>query len=145
MNTPDSIKENNRIILFDGVCNLCSAFLQFVYKYDHKKTYKFTWIQEEKGNEILEWFQLPTDEYETIVLIENGQPYFKSKAFLNIVRNLCFPWPVLSVGVIIPNFVRDWIYDMVARTRYRLFGKKDRCLMPTGELLNRFLRPVFLT
>lgn len=139
MNTPASIKEHKRIILFDGVCNLCSAFLQFVYKYDYKKTYKFAWIQEEKGNEILEWLHLPTDEYETVVLIENGQIFFKSKAFLKIVRYLRFPWPVLSVGIIIPNFIRDLIYDWVAQNRYRFFGKKDRCLMPTGELLNRFL------
>ncbi len=139
MNIPTSLKEHNHIILFDGVCNLCSAFLQFVYKYDHKKTYKFTWIQEEKGNEIMDWFQLHSNEYETIVLIENGQLFIKSKAFLNIIRNLCFPWPVLSVGIIIPNFIRDMIYDWVARNRYQLFGKKDRCLMPTGELSGRFL------
>jgi predicted DCC family thiol-disulfide oxidoreductase YuxK len=139
MNTPNSIIENKRIILFDGVCNLCSAFLKFVYKFDSKKIYKFAWIQEDKGNEILRWLNLPTNDFKTIVLIENGQAFFKSVAFLKIVRKLQFPWPLLSVGRIIPNFIRDWIYDSVARNRYRLFGKKDHCLVPTGDLLDRFL------
>ena len=138
MTLPDSIKENSQIILFDGVCNLCSAFLHFVYKYDSKNIYKYTWVQEEKGREILVWLGIPTDEYETIILIENGQAFFKSKAFLKIVRQLRFPWPVLLVGKIIPIFIRDLIYDWVARNRYCLFGKKVHCLVPTGDLLGRF-------
>jgi predicted DCC family thiol-disulfide oxidoreductase YuxK len=138
MQKPVSLKEHNRIILFDGACNLCSGFMRFVYKYDSKKYFKFAWIQEEKGKEILEWLGLPTDEYATIILIKNGQAFYKSNAFLKIVRYLRFPWPVLNIGIIIPIFIRDWIYDMVARNRYRLFGKKDHCLVPTGDLLGRF-------
>ena len=139
MEKPSSINEHNRIILFDGVCNLCSAFMQFVYKYDSKMNFKFSWLQEEQGRNILEWLNLPTDDYETIILIENGEAYFKSKAFLRIVSRLCFPWPILTIGVIIPNILRDSLYDMVARNRYRLFGKKEKCLIPTGKLLSRFL------
>ena len=86
MTLPDSIKENSQIILFDGVCNLCSAFLQFVYKYDSKKIYKYTWVQEEKGREILVWLGIPTDEYETIIL-SDLLPNFISSTFLFVISS----------------------------------------------------------
>jgi len=113
--------------------------MRFVYRFDKKARFKFAWVQEEKGQEILQWLHLPTDEYKTIILIENGEAYYKSLAFLQIVRQLSFPWPILIIGKVIPLRIRDWIYDRVATHRYRLFGKKEHCLSPGGELLKRFL------
>ena len=82
MKTPESIKNNSHIILFDGVCNLCSGFMQFVYKRDRKAIFKFAWLQDDKTKEILDWLKLPTNNFDTIVLIESGKVYFKSTAFL---------------------------------------------------------------
>ena len=131
--------QKQKIILFDGVCNLCSAFLQFVYKYDGKAVFKFAWIQSKQGKDILHWLNLPTDEYKTIVYINGDNFYTKSSAFLQIIKYLKMPWPLLRIGYILPTFFRDWIYDFVAAYRYRIFGKKDRCLLPTGDLKSRFL------
>lgn len=128
-----------QIILFDGVCNLCSGFMQFVYKRDAKGIFKFVWLQDDNSTEILTWFNLGSESLKTIILIEEKKAFYKSTAFLKIIRYLRFPWPVLSIGYIIPTFIRDWIYDFVAKNRYRWFGKKDQCLIPTGELLDRFL------
>jgi predicted DCC family thiol-disulfide oxidoreductase YuxK len=139
MSTPQTVTENQRIILFDGVCNLCSAMLNFVYANDKKALFKFAWVQSESGKEILEWCGLPTDFYDTMVYIENGKPYFKSTAFLKVARSLCFPWPFLSSGLIVPKFIRDWLYDRIALNRYKIFGRKEQCLLPSGKLTKRFL------
>ena len=139
MNTPVSIKENNRIILFDGVCNLCSGFMQFVFKRDKKGGFKFVWLQDEKSLGILTWIDMDSESFKTIILIEEEKPYFKSTAFLKIVRYLRFPWPALTVGYILPGFIRDWIYDFIAENRYKWFGKKEMCMVPTGDLEKRFL------
>jgi predicted DCC family thiol-disulfide oxidoreductase YuxK len=145
MITPESIKNNSHIILFDGVCNLCSGFMQFVYKRDTKAIFKFVWLQDDTSKEILNWLNLDSNNFKTIILIENDKPYYKSTAFLKIVRYLHFPWPLLTIGYTIPQFFRDCIYDYVAKNRYRWFGKKETCLIPTGELLKRFSlrRPTF--
>jgi predicted DCC family thiol-disulfide oxidoreductase YuxK len=139
MNIPDSIKQYNHIILFDGVCNLCSGFMQFVYKRDTKGRFKFAWLQDDKTREILTWLDLGADSFMTIVLIEEEKPYYKSRAFFKIIRYLRFPWPVLTVGYVLPWFIRDWIYDFAAKNRYKWFGKKEECMLPTGDLLKRFL------
>lgn len=139
MQHPKNVVEHKNIILFDGVCNLCSGFLDFVYKNDPHGVFKFAWIQEPEGTEILQWLGMPTDDYKTIIYIKEGQPYLKSSAFLKIVKHLKKPWPLLQAGYILPKFLRDWIYDFVARHRYSVFGKKEACLMPTGDLKSRFL------
>lgn len=139
MKLPESVKKYNQIILFDGMCNLCSGFMQFVYKRDLESNFKFTWMQDDKSREILNWLDLGSESFKTIILIEEETPYYKSSAFLKIVRHLRFPWPLLMVGYIFPGILRDWVYDYVAENRYRWFGKKDKCLIPTGELRDRFL------
>ena len=139
MTLPDSIKQSSRIILFDGLCNLCSGFMQFVYKRDKKDNFKFAWMQDEKSREILNWFNLSSESLKTIILIESEKVYFKSSAFFKIVRFLRFPWPVLSMGYVFPRIFRDWIYDIVAENRYRWFGKKEQCMVPEGDLIKRFL------
>jgi predicted DCC family thiol-disulfide oxidoreductase YuxK len=139
MNLPDHIEQHKHIILFDGVCNLCSGFMQFVYKRDKNGIFKFAWLQDKKSVEILEWLNLSKDDLNTIVLIEEEKAYFKSTAFLRIIRLLTFPWPLLGIGYVIPRIIRDVIYDFVAKNRYKWFGKKENCLIPRGALLKRFL------
>jgi len=113
--------------------------MEFVYRRDHQARFKFAWVQSEVGNTIVERCGLPTNKNQTIVYIENGVPYFKSTAVLKAARLLRFPWPILAVGLVIPRPVRDWLYDRVALNRYRIFGRKERCMVPTGDLLERFL------
>jgi predicted DCC family thiol-disulfide oxidoreductase YuxK len=139
MSDLSKIFQNQRLILFDGICNLCNGFMIFVYRRDPQAKFSFAWIQSEPGKEILEQLNMPTDEYDTIVYLDNGVASFKSTAFLKIVRHLRFPWPLLWAGVIIPRFLRNWIYDLVAGNRYKIFGKKDQCQLPTGDLKKRFL------
>jgi predicted DCC family thiol-disulfide oxidoreductase YuxK len=139
MSTPQAVRENQRIILFDGVCNLCSALLNVVYANDKKALFRYAWVQSRSGKEILEWCGLPTDFYDTMVYIENATPYFKSTALLKIARSLRFPWPLLSAGLIVPKFIRDWLYDRIALNRYKIFGRKKQCLLPSGKLTKRFL------
>ena len=139
MTIPDLIQQHNRIILFDGICNLCSGFMQFVHKRDKKDYFKFAWLQDEKSEEILNWFNLDSESLKTIILIESEKSYFKSDAFFKIVRCLHFPWPLLTVGYLLPSAFRDRIYDFVADHRYKWFGKKEQCMAPTGDLTERFL------
>jgi predicted DCC family thiol-disulfide oxidoreductase YuxK len=133
------ILHSKHIILFDGVCNLCNGFMMFVYNRDPHAKFTFAWIQSKQGKQILEQLKMPTEEYDTIIYLKGGQPSYKSTAFLKIVNHLKFPWPVLWIGVIIPLFIRNWLYDLVARNRYKIFGKKNQCLLPTGDLRERFL------
>ena len=138
----DLMKEqlrDKKIILFDGLCNLCSAFLNFVYQNDNKKVFHFSWIQSDVATEILEQTEILSDKPDSIIFIRNGISYFKSDAFLEIVLYLKLPWPLMRAGKILPRVFRDWIYDLVARNRYRWFGKKDQCMIPTGDLKDRFL------
>ncbi|MDH4070900.1 MAG: DCC1-like thiol-disulfide oxidoreductase family protein [Ignavibacteria bacterium] len=136
---PDSVRSNRYIILLDGLCNLCSAFLVFVYRRDPAVRFRFCWVQSPAGIEILSWAGLPVDSFQTMLYVEDGIPYRKSAAFLGVARHLRFPWWVLAGGVIIPRPIRDWLYDRISRSRYRLFGKKSECLLPGGEIQSRFI------
>ena len=139
MHSPQVIRNHSRIILFDGVCKLCSAWIKFVYRWDSRGEFKFVAVQSETGKTLLTWCGLPTDYYETMVYVEQGEAYFRSTAFLKIVRSLDSPWPLLAAGRGIPLSVRDWLYNRIALNRYRLFGKRDSCLIPTKDLARRFL------
>lgn len=127
-----------RTILFDGVCNLCCAFLIIVHNNDKYNYFKFRWIQSEPEKADF----LPEDDslrkFETIIYIENGKRYNRSTAFLKIARLLRFPWPLFMIGYIIPPAIRDWLYDRVAKNRYRIFGRKEQCMVPTGDLAKKF-------
>lgn len=127
------------LILFDGVCNLCTGSVQFVLKRDSKKQFRFASLQSETGQKILKTLGLSTMELKTFLLVEEGRAYFKSTGFLRVTRRLRPFWPLLTVFVIVPRFIRDAIYDFIARHRYRWFGKKEACWVPTPELRERFL------
>lgn len=127
------------IVLFDGVCNLCNGFVRFVAPRDPDGTIRFASLQSEVGRELLAERGLPTDELESVVLIEGEDCYVKSSAVLRIAAHLGGAYRPLWALRVVPRGLRDRIYDFVADRRYRWFGKRDRCLMPDGDLETRFL------
>ena len=125
------------IVLFDGVCNLCNGVVQFVIARDPQARFKFASQQSEAGREIMRQYRLPG--MTSVVLIRNGQALLKSDAVLEIARLLPAPWSWSIAFKIVPRALRDFVYDLVARSRYSIFGKRDACWLPTPELRTRFL------
>lgn len=136
---PPGIARGDRVILFDGVCRLCSFWARFIIRFDTGHRFKLATVQSAEGEAILKWFDMPTDDYQTLLLVENHTLYIKSSAILRVVRQLPFPWPAACVGWLLPRFLRDWLYDRIARNRYRLFGKYDVCVRLTADHKGRFL------
>ena len=127
------------IILFDGVCNLCNSSVNFVIKRDKKDQFRFGALQEEPGKSLLEKYHIDPKKTDSIVLIENERAYIKSTAALRVSRKLGGLYPLAYGFIIIPEFIRNWVYDIVARNRYKWYGKKDSCMIPTPELKQKFL------
>lgn len=129
--------ENNHMILFDGVCNLCNASVKFIIRYDCKKKFRFASIQSAAAQKLLETFQSEKIS-DAVLYIENGILYQESTAALKIARYLCwFSW--LNVLLIIPAWFRDPVYRLIARNRYRWFGKRESCMLPDEDLKSRFM------
>lgn len=137
MGSPDPL--DHPVILFDGVCNLCNGSVLFIIKRDPKSQFYFAALQSDFGNKQLKNFGLPATELNSVLLIKGGTLYQKSNAALEIAKHLSGLWPALYIFKIIPPFLRDGIYTWIARNRYRWFGKKDTCMIPTPELKSRFL------
>ena len=129
----------NNIILFDGVCNFCDSSVNFIIDRDKKNIFRFAALQSEKGQEILEYFKLPTDDFDSFVFIENDKVFKKSSAALKIANKLGGLWKLFYPLIIIPKFIRDFFYSLIANNRYKLFGRKDVCRIPTPELKQKFL------
>ena len=127
------------IVLFDGVCNLCNGAVQFIIRHDKKNIFMFASLQSEVGRKILEQYNFPLDELNSFILIENNKAYTRSTGALTVAKKLNGLWPLLYGFIIIPKFIRDSIYNWVAGNRYKWFGKKDACMIPTPELKARFL------
>jgi predicted DCC family thiol-disulfide oxidoreductase YuxK len=127
------------LILFDGVCNFCNGAVNFVIKHDKKKQFRFAPLQSEAGQRALAQHQLSQEEFRSFVLIENGHVYQKSTATLRVLKYFPWYWQELQIFRIIPAFLRDAIYDFIARNRYKWFGRKESCMIPTDEVRNRFL------
>lgn len=127
------------IVLFDGVCNFCNASANFILKRDPKGVFRFAPLQSEAAKGLLEKFHLPLDDLDTMVLIENGKAYTRSTAGLRIARHLNAAWPLLYGFIVLPRFFRDTIYRLIARNRYRWFGKRETCMIPLPEWKERFL------
>ncbi len=133
------ISEDGPIILFDGVCNLCSGFVQFVVPRDPVGKFRFASLQSDIAKELLAEHDLPTDELESIVLIEGDESYVKSSAVIRIATLLGGIYSLLWPFQFLPRFVRDRVYDFVADHRYKWFGKKDQCMIPEGDVQSRFV------
>lgn len=129
------------IILFDGVCNLCNGFVQFVIRHDAAGRFRFAALQSEAGQALLRQHQLPTPaEPDSVVLVTDGRAYTHSAAALGILQGLGGGWRQLGrLGQVFPRFLRDAVYRLIARYRYRWFGRQDACWLPTPELRARFL------
>lgn len=136
---PHEWDKHARVIVFDGVCNFCNAFVNFVLDRDSHGLFKFGMLQSPPAQQILQQFQLSTDDYETFLLIEQGKLFTKSTAALKILRQLGMPWSLLGVFMIIPRQIRDPFYNVFARHRYQWMGKSDTCRVPTEEDRKRFV------
>lgn len=128
-------REDHPVILFDGVCNLCTGSVQFVIERDSRMLFRFASLQSPSAERILG----RRDALESMVLYQNGEVYRKSGAALRVARRLDGLWPLLAVLLIIPRPLRDAAYDWIGRRRYRLFGRRDTCWVPRPELAERFL------
>ena len=124
-------------VLFDGVCNLCNGVVQFIITQDKAGVFQFASQQSEIGQALLEAHQLPA--MNTVVLIDGVKVYTRSDAVLEIMKRLPTPWSWLGGLKIIPNFLRDAVYKLIARYRYNIFGRREACWLPTPELRARFL------
>jgi predicted DCC family thiol-disulfide oxidoreductase YuxK len=131
---------DKRIVIFDGYCNFCSRSVHFIIRRDKKKYFSFAASQTQEGQHIIGQYGLGDLAQHSIVLIEQGNVYRKSTAALRITRQLGKGWRLIYVCIMIPRGLRDYIYDLVARSRYRLFGMSDTCFVPEPEIQERFLR-----
>lgn len=133
MNHPD------RLLLFDGVCNLCNGAVQFIIERDKEARFRFASLQSKVGEEVLRANNLRTDEFASFIYLRKGRTLMRSDAALNIARDLGGAWKLAYGFIIVPRFIRDAVYNLVARNRYRWFGRKDECWLPTPELKARFV------
>ena len=127
------------IVLIDGACNLCHGVVQFIVPRDPEGTFRFASLQSDVGAELLSAHDPPTDDLESMVLIEDGECYVKSAAAVRIAAHLGGVYALLRPFGYLPRPIRDLAYDLVATNRYRLFGEKDRCTIPDGDVGARFL------
>jgi len=137
---PPGVGRDDRVILFDGVCKLCSAWSRFLIRFDSRKQFKLATVQSPEGRAILEWFGLSVNDYDTMVLVKGSAFFTKSSAVIRILWCLPLPWPLLCAGWLVPRFIRNWLYDCVARNRYRWFGQYSRCVQPAAKDRDRFLQ-----
>lgn len=135
------LAKNKQLILFDGVCNLCNASVQYVIKYDKKDVFMFAPLQSDTGKKIISQYQIDTTKTDSIILYTSDHKlYFRSTAALKIATKLRFPRNVLSFFLIVPVFLRDWVYSYIAKNRYKWFGKQKECMIPTEKLKAKFLK-----
>ncbi|WP_445734155.1 thiol-disulfide oxidoreductase DCC family protein [Mariniflexile sp.] len=134
------LPKHKKLILFDGVCNLCNTSVQYVIKHDKKDVFLFSALQSEYGQQLIESYKIDTNKVDSILLYTPGKGIdYKSTAALKIAYNLGFPQSLMTVFFIIPPFIRNWVYDYIAKNRYKWYGKKDACMIPTPELKSKFL------
>lgn len=138
MGSLDPLTPSGAVILFDGVCNLCSGSVQFIIKRDPAAYFKFASLQSDFGQRHLKKLGLDQQSFHSIILINGDKVYQRSDAALEIAKKLGGGWPLFYGFKILPRFFRDAIYNLISRNRYRLFGKKDACWIPTPELKSRF-------
>lgn len=128
------------ILFYDGVCGLCDRLVQFVLRHDRRQRFRFAALQGEVAAQTLARFGKRPDDLDTMyVLTDDGRLLFKGRAILFVLRELGLPWSLAQIGGVLPTGLLDWLYDRVARNRYRLFGKRDACRLPSAEEKLRFL------
>lgn len=134
------LPENKKIILFDGVCNLCDSAIQFIIRKDSKDLFRFVALQSEKGQEILSYLGIDPSKIDSIILYDPRIAYYhKAEAALKIAGHLGGIYSVLATLNVLPTGLKNTVYDYIARNRYKWYGKKDACMIPTPELKAKFL------
>lgn len=128
------------IILFDGVCNFCNSAVNFTIKRNNKVNIRFAPLQSDVGHRLLQQYNLPANEMESFIFIEKDRAYNRSTAALKVCRHLKGLWPLCYGFMIVPKFIRDGIYDWIARNRYKWFGIREQCMVPAPEVRERFLK-----
>lgn len=131
--------EQNSILLFDGVCNLCNKLVIFIIRRDNKALIKFSALQSREGLSLLQERGLSAEGINSIVFIERNKYFLKSSAVLHLLKALGGGWRIMYGLIIIPRFIRDFFYDLIAKYRYRIFGISEKCMMPGTEIEDRFL------
>ena len=129
----------NSIILFDGVCNFCNSSVNFIMDKDKKNRFVFAALQSAPGVELMKRFRLNPDELASLILIENERYFSRSTAALRISKGLGFPWSSFYIFIIIPSFLRNIAYRIIAMYRYKWFGRRDSCRIPSPKEESRFL------
>ena len=126
------------VILFDGVCNLCTGSVQFILKRDKEKRFLFASLQSNYGQELLKRYDLPADTFNSFILYQDGKVLTRSAAALEMFQQLK-GWKWVKIFRIVPKFIRDAVYNLIAKNRYKWFGQKNECWLPTPDLKGRFL------
>ena len=132
-------KSTEKITLFDGVCNFCNYWVNFAIKRDGNKKLKFTTLQGEPAKELLPKYNINPISLSSVIFIDKGKAYTQSSAAIRICRHLDGGWKLFYGFIIIPKLIRDFLYNIIARNRYKWFGKKEKCMVPVPELRERFL------
>jgi predicted DCC family thiol-disulfide oxidoreductase YuxK len=134
------LPENKKIILFDGVCNLCDKSVHFIIKHDKNDVFRFVALQSDLGKKIIKHIGINTTKTDSIILYQPGMAYFyKAEAALKIAKELGGIYIVLSLFSVLPNSLSNLVYDWIAKNRYKWYGKKDECMIPSPELKAKFL------
>lgn len=136
---PPAISAEQNILLFDGVCNLCNGTVQFLIRADRRKKLRFASLQSEPGQQLLRYFRYSGPALHSVVFCKGDRLFTHSQAILEVFRLMGFPWSILFTFIIVPRPIRDFVYKWIAQNRYRWFGKKETCWLPTPELRHRFL------
>lgn len=127
------------VILFDGVCNFCNAAVRLVIKRDKEKRYVFCSLQSERAKEFLKGYYIDSQSLLSFILVEDGKVYTKSTGALRVARHLSGLWRFLYPLIVLPKSIRDIVYTFIANNRYKWFGKREECMIPSKELRARFL------
>lgn len=136
---PPNIVYDDSVILFDGACKLCNAWVNFIIEKDSQRLFKLCAVQSEEGQSVLAHFNLPTKHFDTMLYIHQHRLSIKSDAFLAVISQLGYPYKVFKILQILPLSVRDWVYDRIALNRYALFGKYQVCQLPDLDHQQRFI------
>ena len=132
--------KNRPVILFDGVCNLCNRSVQYIIRHDKNELFSFASLQSQSGQHLLQQYHLPKSDFASFVLIENDRAFIRSTGALKVARRLSGPIKLLYGFIIVPAFIRDAVYNLISKNRYKCFGRQHSCMIPTPELQNRFLK-----
>jgi predicted DCC family thiol-disulfide oxidoreductase YuxK len=128
------------IILFDGICNLCNGAVQYVIKHDPEGLFRFASLQSDSGQQLLAEYRLQQTDFNSFVLIDENKVFTRSTAALRVAKKLKGLIRLSGGFIFVPSLIRDGVYDLIAKNRYKWFGKKDSCMIPTPELESRFLK-----